>query len=328
LVRDRQAAVAELTTKLNWRETLALLGSDIPEGADLEGLVQWGQATPVIFPPWVRMTAIVLPLLALLSLIAWFPLDLGPTALLIVAILEIALSLLLRAQTKLVLGPVEKRGHDLALLAGLLFSLEREPFRAPMLKRLQASLDAVGLPPSRRIAQLEHLIDWLNARRNQFFAPIAFLLLWHIRYAIQIEEWRQATGAAIGRWLKAVGEMEALSAFASYSFEKPEDPFPEILEIGSCFDGQGLGHPLIARSAFVVNDLCLGTTRLLMISGSNMSGKSTMLRTVGINVVLALAGGPVRARKLCLSPVTLGATLRFQGRAFSRNELPRPPARR
>ena len=106
--------------------------------------------------------------------------------------------------------------------------------------------------------------------------------------------------------------MEALSALSGYAHEHPEDPFPEIVEDGPCFEAKGLAHPLIPRSQSVCNDLSIGPElRLLLVSGSNMSGKSTLLRMIGVNVVLALAGAPVRAQRLSVSPVVLGTAMRI-----------------
>src|SRR5262249_49328376 len=160
---------------------------------------------------------------------------------------------------------------------------------------------------------LANLIDLLNARQNQFFIPFAILLMWQTRMAYRIEQWRIQCGPAVENWFHAIGEMEALLSSAAYSFENPDDPFPEILQDGPRCKAEGLGHPLLPRAQCVTNDLCLGgERRLLVVSGSNMSGKSTWLRTVGINVVLAQAGAPVRAKSMRLSPLAIGATLRIQ----------------
>src|SRR5262249_26112034 len=128
-----------------------------------------------------------------------------------------------------------------------------------------------------------------------------------------IETWRRRSGPRIARWLEVVGQFEALCAFACFAYENPADPFPEIVTDGPCYDGDGLGHPLIPSRVCVPNDLHLcGELRLLVGTGRTMSGKSTFLRPVGINAVLALAGATVRARRLRLSPLAAGATLRIQ----------------
>jgi DNA mismatch repair ATPase MutS len=156
------------------------------------------------------------------------------------------------------------------------------------------------------------LIEWLNSRLNPFFAAIAPLLLWSTQFAFAIEEWRSQHGLAIARWLDAVGEIEALCSLSGYAYEHPEDPFPQIAESGTILEGDDLRHPLLPASQCVPNSLKLDRDRqLLLISGSNMSGKSTLLRTVGVNVALALAGAPVRAKRMRVSVLAIGATIRI-----------------
>jgi DNA mismatch repair ATPase MutS len=174
-------------------------------------------------------------------------------------------------------------------------------------------LRLAGEPPSRRLAELGRLLAWLDSRDNLYFKPIAPLLLVTTRTALAVEAWRRAAGPALGGWLAAVGELEAVASLAGYAFENPADPFPEVVEAGPLFDAAGLGHPLLPEDRCVRNDLRLdGELRLLVVSGSNMSGKSTFLRAAGVNAVLAQAGAPVRANRLRLSPLAVGATLRVQ----------------
>src|SRR5205085_8327747 len=114
--------------------------------------------------------------------------------------------------------------------------------------------------------------------------------------------------ATLAEWLDAIGEIEALSSFATYAFEHPADPFPEVGGGAPLFDAEGLTHPLIPARTAVANDVTIGGRgpQVLVVSGSNMSGKSTLLRAIGINAVLALAGAPVRAARLCLATVANG----------------------
>jgi hypothetical protein len=312
-VRARQAAVQDLRSRLDLREDLALLGAETPEGIDLAGLIQWGEAPPSLTSQRVRWAVLALTVVTSVALIGWGFDFLDRVWFLIAAVVESAVALSLYRQVRSVLKPVERRAGDLAVFAGILARIEREPVASPRLLELRAALDTAGTPPSRRIYQLINLIDWLNARRNQLFFPIALLLMWGTQMAFAIEAWRATCGRAIVRWLTAVGEFEALSALAAHAYENPDDAFPEITEDGPRFEGEGLGHPLLPRTRCVRNDVHLcGGTRLLLLSGSNMSGKSTLLRTVGINTVLALAGAPVCASRLRVSPLVVGATLRIQ----------------
>jgi DNA mismatch repair ATPase MutS len=144
------------------------------------------------------------------------------------------------------------------------------------------------------------------------FAPIAFVLLVRPQLAIAIDRWHAAYGSAVGEWLRAVGDFEALAALATFAYERPHDVFPDLAGEGPVYEAEGLGHPLIAASGGVRNDVRLGTggPRVIIVSGSNMSGKSTLLRVMGTNVVLASAGAPVRARRLRLSAMKLGTAIR------------------
>jgi len=142
--------------------------------------------------------------------------------------------------------------------------------------------------------------------------PFSFSM-WSTQFAFAIEAWRRRCGSSIRHWVSLVGEFEALCALAGFAYEHPLDPFPQIVERGPLFEGDDLGHPLIAQGKSVPNTVRLGAEpQLLVVSGSNMSGKSTLLRTVGVNTVLALAGAPVRARSLRLSPLAVGAAIRIQ----------------
>jgi DNA mismatch repair ATPase MutS len=161
-----------------------------------------------------------------------------------------------------------------------------------------------GYPASRCLAQLGSLLA---------LAPVASLLFCGTPLALAVASWRGRRGRAVGQALTALGQCEALCALAAYAFENPSDPFPEIVLERPCFDAEELGHPLLPRARCVRNDVRLdGQPRVLIVSGSNMSGKSTFLRTVGINTVLARMGAPVRARRLRIAPLVVGATLRVQ----------------
>ena len=119
-------------------------------------------------------------------------------------------------------------------------------------------------------------------------------------------------GRPSGPWLAVGGEVEALSSLGNYAYEHPADVFPEFVDTSPCFEAEGLGHPLFADRAVVRNDLRLGSDlRVLIVSGPNMAGKSTFIRSVGINAVLAQCGAPARARRLRLSPSRWGHRFAF-----------------
>ncbi len=311
-IRARQQSVEELRPRLDLREDLALLGEEVNVGAHPEELSAWARGAPVFTARqtrWLQLVALVIGLFSAAAVVMWLGFGYRKTAM-IALMVEAIFLYLYRPQIARVVAEVERPGRELALLSEILGRLEQERYTAPMLERLRSELDSEGKPPSQQIARLSRLIQILDSLKNQFFAPIAFVLLIPAQLALAIERWRQHAGAKIPQWLDAVAEIEALSSLASYAYEHPRDPFPELVEGEVCFEGESLGHPLISESRAVRNDLRLGSApRTLIVSGSNMSGKSTLMRTVGTNVVLALAGAPARARRLRLSPLAIGASI-------------------
>lgn len=311
-IRARQVAVEELRLRLDLREDLSLLGAEVRAGIHTEEVVAWGKASPVFTANRIRalkIVALIAGVSAVATVIIW--LAFGPRLPMLAALIVLTLFYSrYGGAIKQIISAVERPSRDLNLLAEILARLEREPVTSPKLVALRSKLDTEGLPPSKQIEKLNRLLDILGWTKNQFFAPIAFLLLLPAQVALSVERWRQTTGSHIGDWLDTVAEIEALNSLANFAFERPDNPFPEVVETETCFDGEALGHPLITAAHCVRNDVRLDSRQqLLIVSGSNMSGKSTLMRTVGINVVLALAGAPVCARRLRVSPLTIGASI-------------------
>jgi hypothetical protein len=315
-VRARQAAVEELRPRVDLREEIATLDNgDQPSSVqvDPEALSRWASAPPVLVSDWRRYLAVVIAVASVTTMGAWLGSLVSRLPVLWVLLIGATFAFWLRARVREVITAVEKPARDLAVLSKLLALLERESFSSPRLTSLQQALRTKDVPASQQVRRLRRLIDFLDGRRNQMFAPLAALMLWATQFAFAIESWRARFGASVDRWLATTGELEALVSLASYAYEHPRDPFPTVVDRGPLFDGEAIGHPLIPEEQLVRNDLRLGSEqRLLIVSGSNMSGKSTLLRTVGTNTLLALAGAPVRAKSLRLSPLAVGASIRIQ----------------
>jgi len=319
-VLARQEAVRDLTPRLDLRESIAVAGANVP-AADYQPLAEWGSSGarasgPRDGPsPWKWWAVELLGWANVATWVGW--LFVGTTALpvLVFGGVSIALAAPLVPWSRRVLAPLERAERDLSLLESVLARLEVEPFSAPRLRELQTAMIVDGRRASIQIGELRHLLHWFDSRRNPLFLPVAILRMWDIRYAFKLEAWRAHSGPAVARWLRAVGEAEALSSFAGHAFDNPSDVYPTIETGPVRIAASGLGHPLLAWEKCVLNDVTLGGEsgpRVLIVSGSNMSGKSTLLRAVGVNAVLALAGCVVRAASVTLSPVALGATMRVQ----------------
>jgi hypothetical protein len=313
VIRLRQGAVRELTDRLDLREDLARLGDDVRAGVDPEVLCAWGAAPTRHTARAPAVIAGGIAALAIGGLVGWIATPAGPLLFAIALLLGAVFSGVYRRRVQAVIEAVELPGRDLGLIACLLERLERESYDSPRLVELRAALDTKGLPPSVCIARLRRLVELLDARRNQLFIPVALILVWTPQLAFAIERWRAVYGEALGKWIAAIGEFEALCAFAGFSYERPDYPFPEIVDEPAGFEAVAMGHPLLPADRCVRNDVKLaGEQQLLIVSGSNMSGKSTLLRTVGTNTVLGLSGAPVCAQHLRLSPLAIGASIRLQ----------------
>jgi hypothetical protein len=311
-VRARQAAVGELLPMLDFREAVAVLASESPVGRT--GLLAaWAASPAVRFASALRVALAVCALVTVALAAAVYHDLIALEWLFGWLVLEVGFAAIWRRPFHQVLHGIEMPEHDLGLLAGLLARIESERFTSPRLVALHHALLTDGVPPSRRIAQLRRLVSWVDSTHNLMFAPIAFVLLVGPQLAIAIDRWHAAYGTAVGEWLRIVGDFEALIALGTFAYERPDDPFPELADEGPVYEAEGLGHPLIA-SGGVRNDVRLGAggPRVIIVSGSNMSGKSTLLRSVGASVVLALAGAPVTAKRLRVSALAPGATLHIQ----------------
>ncbi len=314
-VAARHEAIQELRPMLDLREDLAVLGSAVRSSLDPDAAARWGEAPEVVFPAGARYLAPLLAAAVVISFSLYMASVLTRTPFLAVLLVTLAYGFFLGSRTLHVATAVNSPSHDLALLAKLLQRVEREPFRAPLLQSLQARLTAGHqLKASAEIAYLGRLVARLDWQRNLVFAPIAMALLWSAQVAMAIERWRKVSGRHIREWIDTAGEFEALCSLAGYGYEHPADIFPQLTsDPGGCFEAEAIAHPLMPDAHAIRNDVKLGDeTRLWIVSGSNMSGKSTLLRTVGINTVLAWAGAPVRARSLRISPLSLGASIRVQ----------------
>ncbi|MCX6626888.1 MAG: hypothetical protein NTW28_04560 [Candidatus Solibacter sp.] len=320
VVRARHGAVDELRHRVDLREELAIVAEEARSGVDPAHLAHWGEAPAAARQAASRLrvrlhtvlglagfAALWIHLLRAANLVALTDgLDALASDLFLVAL--VVNGWFLYRQSGILgaaVSAVEEAAHELGLLSEVLVRMEREQFLCPLLAGLRASLDAEGEPPSRQLARLKRRVPvrvgrLVEQRPDHDDRPVDECGVRNHNRRIKV-----------GRWLNAAGDMEALCSLASHAFEHPADPFPEFASEGPWIDAEAIGHPLLAEDKVVRNDIQIGgALRVIVVSGSNMSGKSTMLRTLGVNAVLAQAGAPVRARRMKLSPLALGASIR------------------
>lgn len=312
-ILERHSAVKELAHELEWRVRLGVAGEELGAEIDPDALVRW--ATPGIsrFHPALRILAAGLAIAAtatfVYALATYFYLPL-----LVVLGCEGVMMLAYYKPAKAATQAMGCSGKGLKLLTEIVSEIEPHTFASSRLRALAEDLHDHRNAASNAFRSLATIADWIDARESMFVKIVDIPLLYTVQVGLAAEQWRRRSGASIAQWLEAIAQIEALLCIATYAFEHPQDPFPEFATApdgGPVFEAEELGHPLIPVSRCVRNDVRLGgVCRALVISGSNMSGKSTLLRSVGINAVLAMAGAPVRARALRLTPVALGTRMR------------------
>ena len=311
-IRERQECIRDLRDRVQLREDVAVLGEEVSAGVSPQALVAWAEAPNELQARWITWSAWLLPAGLLVSAIAW-ALGAPRAPFLALLIVEIIVLSILSQRLGKVLDGSERAFEDLQHFAALLARMEREPFESGALRQLVAKLASHRVTASKSIAALSTLAELAGSRHNLAVRLLLTVpLLYSLQVALLAERWRRRHGQVARAWVAVVGELEALSCLATYSHEHPADPFPDFIEESACFAATALGHPLMPQATCVRNDVQLcGATRALLVSGSNMSGKSTLLRAVGINAVLAMAGAPVRAALLRLTCLQVGASIRI-----------------
>jgi hypothetical protein len=307
---ERHAAIRELRDQLDLREDLAIFGEDASVGVFPEALLRWAEAPNQMKPEWTRWVAAILSVSAVVGAVVWGVVGTA-TPLIAIVLMEALLAYRLRKPLDELLLGSEQALRDLSLLSGMLARVEQHTLRAPRLQSLQTELSSHQIKGSYAIARLGTIVNLIDSRDNMILRILNIPFMYSVQVAFAAERWRHTHGHAVGSWLRVIGEIEALLCLATYSHEHPNDPFPEFVQGAACFDATELGHPLVPAGRCVRNDVRLSDgQRLFLVSGSNMSGKSTLLRTVGINAVLGMAGAPVRAQGLRLTPLQVGASIR------------------
>jgi hypothetical protein len=321
-IKKRQEAVRDLAARLGLREELAALGSlldDEDKKPDPRPFVMWaGQSGSKSdagkLPGWLRIVALIVPLATVGTMVA------GGMGILhrLLFLLPFSVSVLvlgaLRSRIQPTLEAASSKESALSRYGGMLQLLEETKLEASLLLGLQKRLKESGSSATKEMDALSRIVGFVDARNNEVFRFfIGPALMWDLWCALALEKWRARAGKAAFGWFRALAELEALASIAGFAFENPDHTFPEFAEgtDDATFEGVALGHPLIDPDKRVANDVTIaGPAHALVVTGSNMSGKSTLLRAVGINTVLANAGGPVCAKSLRLGRLRVATSMR------------------
>lgn len=314
-VRLRQQSVDELKPQLEWRQQLeALAASEETISRSPESLIKWATATELPLPTYLSVVRFAFPAITTGLFIAWLvgyvP---GAVVLLALCIHGFVLSRVARL-AKEVSEQTFEISAALQAFRALFQQAEQLKGESVRLRAIGQALTSGNYRASEAIGRLGQLTEGLNFRRNPyFFLLFGIATLWDVQYLFRLENWRQQYGPDCSRWFDALGELEALNSLAGFAYAHPTYTTPDITDTELILTMQSVAHPLLPPGRRVANSLSLtGPGQTILITGSNMSGKSTFLRTVGANVVLALAGSVVSAEAFTCSPVRVFTSMRTQ----------------
>ncbi len=324
-VQERQEAVRALAPELETRqrfEAHALAAVDAPvsenkralrAAPDPEPLLAWAEGEPGLSAsPAVVWAARLLPPITLAGFVASLGFGLPSLCWAIPLTLQILVNLRTRAETWRVFSAVSSTEGAFLRYGAMLEILENLQLPSKLLGDMRERVSAGGHKPSESMNEFRRGVGWFDLRHNGLVHPFAnALLLWDVHCSLKLEAWRRRSGRNVRSWFSCLGELEALSSLAGLAHDEPQFAFPEVVEDQAIFEATELGHPLIDSSHRVPNDVSLphaGTA--MLVTGSNMSGKSTLLRAMGLAAVMAMAGAPVCAKRLRVSRFAVRTSIR------------------
>jgi hypothetical protein len=311
-VHARQQAVRDLSARPAFREALATAGGVLAdEKPDPAPLLAWAEDQGGLSPALAVM-GWVLPAVTL-AVIALGFVGLRGAVVTLVVVVQLAIGIAVGARLTPMLTVASDRQSAATRWRSMIAALEAETLEAPLLRELQGRFSSGKRRASEEIATLERIVGYVDARRNEVFRLlIGPLLLWDVHCAFALLRWRRRAGGHVRGWLDALGEVEALASLAGFAFEHPDFAWPELAPV-PVLEARGLAHPLLPDGRRVGNDVMLPAAgHALVVTGSNMSGKSTLLRALGVNAVLAFAGAPVCAAALRIGAARVATSMRIE----------------
>jgi ABC-type multidrug transport system fused ATPase/permease subunit len=315
VIAQRQAAVRELAPLVDWRDELALRGREVKANQQsYERFLVWAESGPTLITrPLVLWIAWILPALTIGAFIGYF---IGVFAVpwwLILGVISLLYANSVGGAADRIIVQVAARQNSFASFAALFRLINTQTFSAPELQRLQTVLRAGDLRADEQMARLGRIMTLADQRFSLLYIVLQAFTVWNIQVGWLLERWQRDAGSSARSWLAVLGEIEALAALATLQHDNPTWAMPQISVDGAiCVSATQIAHPLLPPDAAVPNDVSVGPAgTFLLITGSNMSGKSTLLRALGLNVVLAQAGGPVCAAAFQLPALTLATSMRI-----------------
>ena len=313
-IKPRQDAVNELAENLSWRQEFMANGLGKPlEKEDIESLGKWLEGKEkYLSSPLLKTVVIISPVLTtgilILTLTGLVPYEFA----VLLFLLNLLLTGIYLTRSNRVHSMVSRKYIFLSSFEKLIAAFGNERFRSDILADIRARLHSGAASAEMRINQLSSIIRAFDSRLNLFAGFILNgLILWDFQCLLRLERWKHGSSGQLPLWLGAIGEADALISLANHAFNNPAFVFPEISDGMPVFEAVDMGHPLIDEKTRICNDFSIEHKGLIyIITGANMAGKSTFLRTVAVNLILAMAGTKVCAAKFRFMPVVIFSSMR------------------
>ena len=314
-IKTRQEAAAELAPQLHWRQRFEAAGRHFKEpDNNTTPLLDWLQSPQEVRNNrFYRVAFYIFPAISILLLLGFIFFDLN----IYFFIGSFVLNFLIVSRVMPVANRTQQATtHSVKVLKAyqaLIKEVEDSSFESPRLQQLQQTFQQEGSTASAKIKELSQILDGLDARTNQLYFLLNGIFMLDIYWMVRAERWKEEMRADIGGWFRAISEFDVLNSMGGFSYAQAGYHFPKLQEGPQYIDTKDLGHPLLPAKNRVTNDFAMdGAGEIILITGSNMAGKSTFLRTVGVNIVLALMGAPVCAASMRLSPMQVFTSMRTQ----------------
>lgn len=311
---ERQEAVRELAGKLSWRQHFMASGLDKPlDERDINNLNSWlNDRNSISLSPVLRLLAYILPAASIVALLLVIPGILPPVIFVVLFLINLTIIGVNLKKSNRIHSIVSQKHLFLSSAGQLISSFEKEKFSSPVLTAIQDKIWTDQGSAARSVADLGKIIRAFDNRLNLF---VGFLLngflLWDFHCIMKLERWRAESAGRLPVWLNLLGEIDGLNSLANYAYNNPSFCYPQVSKGVPVISAERMGHPLLMKENRVCNDFSIMKRgQVVVITGANMAGKSTFLRTVAINILLAMTGAPVCAERMTFFPVKLFTSMR------------------
>lgn len=313
-IPERQEAVRELAGKLVWRQQFMAFGLNKPlNDKEINSLREWlTESDDSYSSPLMRIASYVLPLTTIITLLLVIAGLLPFMIFLLLYVFNLFMIGLFLKKSNRIHAMVSRKQLFLSSFEQLVSSFEKEQFKSDVMSAIKEKLCLGQGSVAFKIKELNNIISAFDNRLNLFVGLILNgFLLWDFHCIMKLEKWRRSAASSLPVWLNLLGKADGLNSLANFSFNNPDNSFPEVIKNGPILEAFRMGHPLLKKETRVSNDFSVRQRgQVFIITGANMAGKSTFLRTVAVNMVLGMTGAPVCAEKMRLTPLKLFTSMR------------------